>query len=400
MARTPVILSAARTPIGGFGGSLSQIPATQLGALVAKGAIQRSGIKATDVEQVIMGNVLSAGLGQSPARQVALGCGLPVGTNALTVNKVCGSGLKAVMLGAQAILCGDAEVVLCGGMECMSRAPYLLEEGRWGYRIGHGSLVDSMIKDGLWDVYNNFHMGHAAELIAEKYRISRKEADDLALQSYERAIQAQRRGDFREEIIPIEMTQQGKKILMSEDDCPKRLDRDKMATLSPVFKEGGVLTAANSSALSDGAAAVVLASEDRVNELGGSPVARILGYSEAAMAPELFSLAPVEAINKLLKKLELDVTDINLFEINEAFASTCIAIYRELGLDLDKVNVRGGAIALGHPIGASGARILTTLLYALSGHPGAGGSTAGRMRGIASLCIGGGEAVALAVEMM
>src|SRR3989338_1845634 len=400
MARTPVILSAARTPIGGFGGSLSQIPATQLGTIAAKGAIQRSGIKATDVEQVIMGNVLSAGLGQSPARQVALVCGLPVGTNALTVNKVCGSGLKAVMLGAQAILCGDAEVVLCGGMEGMSRAPYLLEEGRWGYRIGHGSLVDSMIKDGLWDVYNNFHMGHAAELIAEKYRISRKEADDLALQSYERAIQAQRRGDFREEIIPIEMTQQGKKILMSEDDCPKRLDRDKMATLSPVFKEGGVLTAANSSALSDGAAAVVLASEDRVNELGGSPVARILGYSEAAMAPELFSLAPVEAINKLLKKLELDVTDINLFEINEAFASTCIAIYRELGLDLDKVNVRGGAIALGRPIGASGARILTTLLYALSGHPGAGGSTAGRMRGIASLCIGGGEAVALAVEMM
>ena len=392
MARTPVILSAARTPIGGFGGSLSQIPATQLGALAAKGAIQRSGIKATDVEQVIMGNVLSAGLGQSPARQVALGCGLPVGANALTVNKVCGSGLKAVMLGAQAILCGDAEVVLCGGMEGMSRAPYLLEEGRWGYRIGHGSLVDSMIKDGLWDVYNNFHMGHAAELIAEKYRISRKEADDLALQSYERAVQAQRRGDFREEIIPIEMTQQDKKILVSEDDCPKRLDRDKMAALSPVFKEGGVLTAANSSALSDGAAAVVLASEDRVKELGVRPMARVLGYAEAAMAPELFSLAPVEAINKLLRKLKLDVTDINLFEVNEAFASTCIAIYRELGLGLDKVNVRGGAIALGHPIGASGARILTTLLYALSGCSGA--------RGIASLCIGGGEAVALAVEMM
>ena len=392
MANIPVILSAARTPIGGFGGSLSQIPATQLGALAARGAIQKSGIKAADVEQVIMGNVLSAGLGQSPARQVALGCGLPVGTNALTVNKVCGSGLKAVMLGAQAILCGDAEVVLCGGMECMSRAPYLLEEGRWGYRIGHGSLVDSMIKDGLWDVYNNFHMGHAAELIAEKYRISRKEADDLALQSYERAVQSQRQGDFREEIIPIEMTHQGKKILVSEDDCPKRLDRDKMAALSPVFKEGGVLTAANSSALSDGAAAVVLATEDRAKELGVRPMARVLGYSEAAMAPELFSLAPVEAINKLLRKLKLDVTDINLFEINEAFASTCIAIYRELGLDLDKVNVRGGAIALGHPIGASGARILTTLLYALSGHPGA--------RGIASLCIGGGEAVALAVEMM
>ncbi|MFN3467270.1 MAG: thiolase family protein [Candidatus Brocadiales bacterium] len=400
MDRTPVILSAARTPIGGFGGSLGQIPATQLGVIAAKGAIQRSGVEATNVEQVIMGNVLSAGLGQAPARQVALGCGLPTGTNALTVNKMCGSGLKAVMLGAQAILCGDAEIMLCGGMEGMSRAPYLLEQGRWGYRIGHGPLVDSMIKDGLWDVYNNFHMGHAAELVAERYRISRKEADDLALQSYERALQAQRQGGFREEIIPIEIAQvsgplqstQGKKTLVAEDECPRRLDRDKMATLSPVFKEGGVLTAANSSALSDGAAAVVLASEDRARGLGLRPMARILGYSEAAMAPELFSLAPVEAINKLLRKLNLDVKDIDLFEINEAFASTCIAIYRELGLDLDKVNVRGGAIALGHPIGASGARILTTLLYALKGRPGS--------QGVASLCIGGGEAVALAVEMM
>ena len=392
MARIPVILSAARSPIGGFGGSLSQIPATQLGAMAAKGAIQRSGIKTTDIEQVIMGNVLSAGLGQAPARQVALGCGLPISTNTLTVNKVCGSGLKAVMLGSQAILCGDAEVVLCGGMESMSRAPYLLEQGRWGYQIGHGSLADSMIKDGLWDVYNNFHMGHAAELIAERYRMSRKEADELALQSYERAIQAQKQGDFKEEIIPIEMTQQGKKILATEDECPRRLDRDKMAAISPVFKEGGVLTAANSSALSDGAAAVILASEDRAKRLGLRPMARILGYSEAAMAPELFSLAPVEAVNKLLRKLNLDVKDINLFEINEAFASTCIAIYRELGLDMDKVNIRGGAIALGHPIGASGARILTTLLHALKGLSGS--------RGIASLCIGGGEAVALAVEMI
>jgi acetyl-CoA C-acetyltransferase len=323
---------------------------------------------------------------------VALGCGLPLGTNALTVNKVCGSGLKAVMLGAQAILCGDSEVVLCGGMESMSRAPYLLEQGRWGYRIGHGGLIDSMVKDGLWDVYNNFHMGHAAELIAERYHISRKEADTLALQSYERAFQAQREGTFREELIPIELNQRGTKILVAEDECPKRLDRDKMPTLPPAFKEGGILTAANSSALSDGAAVVVLASEDWAKASGLKPMARILGYMEAAMAPELFSLAPVEAINKLLKKLNLDLKDINLFEINEAFASTCIAIYKELGLDMDKVNVRGGAIALGHPIGASGARILTTLLHALKGRSGS--------MGIASLCIGGGEAVALAIEII
>ncbi len=392
MVKTPVILSAIRTPIGSFNGSLSQISAPQLGAIAAKGAIQRAGVKTDDVELVIMGNVLSAGLGQAPARQVALGCGIPVDTNALTINKVCGSGLKAVMLGAQAILCGDAEVALCGGMESMSLAPYLLEHGRWGYRIGHGSLVDSMIKDGLWDVYNNFHMGYAAELIAERYRIGRKEADEVALQSYERALQAQKRGDFGEEIVPAETTQSGKKTLITEDECPKRLDRNKMPTLSPVFKEGGILTAANSSALSDGAAAVVLSSEDRARISGLRPIARILGYSEAAMAPELFSLAPVDAISKLLRKLGLGIKDIDLYEINEAFASTCIAIYRELGLSLDRVNVRGGAIALGHPIGASGARILTTLLYALKGLRGS--------KGIASLCIGGGEAVALAVEMI
>jgi acetyl-CoA C-acetyltransferase len=392
MARTPVILSAARTPIGSFAGSLSSIPAPQLGALVAKGAVQRAGIKTTEVEQVIMGNVLPAGLGQAPARQVALGCGLPITTSAVTVNKVCGSGLKAVMLGAQAILCGDAEAVLCGGMESMSRAPYLLEQGRWGYRLGHGPLIDSMIKDGLWDVYNNYHMGQAADLIAERYRISRKEADDLALMSYDRALKAQAQGAFREEIIPIEIDRQGKKVLVAEDECPKRLDKEKMLALPPVFKEGGILTPANSSAISDGAAAGILASEDKTKRSGLKPMARILGYSEAAMAPELFSLAPVEAINKLLRKLNLTVKDIQLFEINEAFASTCIAIYRELGLDLDKVNAKGGAIALGHPIGASGARILTTLLYALKGRAGA--------KGIASLCIGGGEAVALAVEIV
>lgn len=392
MLKTPVILSTARTPIGSFNGSLSQIPATQLGALAAKEAIGRAGLNTAEVEQVIMGNVLTAGLGQAPARQVAFGCGLPNTTSALTVNKVCGSGLKAVMLGAQAILCGDAEVVLSGGMESMSSAPYLLEQGRWGYRMGHGSLVDSMIKDGLWDAYNNFHMGYAAELIAERYGISRKEADDLALQSYERALQTQRLGLFKEEIFPVEAAQLGKRILVTEDECPKRLDTKKMPTLSPAFKEEGVLTAANSSALSDGAAALVLSSEERAKKLGVKPMARILGYSEAATAPELFSLAPVVAINKLLRKLNLGVKDIDLFEINEAFASTCIAIYKELKLSLDKVNVRGGAIALGHPIGASGARILTTLLYALKERH---GST-----GIASLCIGGGEAVALAVEMM
>ncbi len=392
MSKTPVIVSAARTPIGSFNGFLSQIPATQLGVLAARGAIQKAGIKVPDIQQVIMGNVLSAGLGQAPARQVAIGCGLSITTSTLTVNKVCGSGLKAVMLGAQAILCGDAELVLCGGMESMSSAPYLLEQGRTGYHLGHATIVDSMIKDGLWDVYNNFHMGYAAELIAERYRISRKEADELALVSYQRALRSQAEGKFNEEIVPVEINQQGKKVLMTEDECPKRLHREKMLTLPPAFKDGGILTAANSSALSDGAAAVILASEDRAQKLGLKPMAKVLGYSEAGTAPELFSLAPVEAIRKLLHKLNLDIDDINLFEANEAFASTCIAVYRELHLSLDKVNIKGGAIALGHPLGASGARILTTLLYSLKGLKGS--------RGIASLCIGGGEAVAMVIEML
>lgn len=385
------ILSACRTPVGALNGSLGSVPATWLGAIVVREALRRAGVGPEDVDQVIMGNVLSAGVGQAPARQAALGAGLPKSVCTLTVNKVCGSGLKAVMLGAQAIATGEAEVVVAGGMESMSRAPYLLEEARGGYRLGHGQLVDSMIKDGLWDVYNDFHMGTAAEIIVERYGLTREVLDDFTLRSYERALAAQRGGGFKEEIVPVEVAQKDRKtLLVEEDECPRRLDREKMPALPPAFKQGGALTAANSSALSDGAAALVLASEARARGL--RPMARITSQAESATQPELFSLAPIEAVRRVLEKSSLKKEDIDLFEINEAFASTVIAIIKELGLDPEKVNVKGGAIALGHPIGASGARVLTTLLYALRGR--------GAKRGIASLCIGGGEAVAVAVEML
>ncbi|HHT9124253.1 MAG TPA: acetyl-CoA C-acetyltransferase [Candidatus Brocadiia bacterium] len=391
-----VIASAVRTPIGSFNGSLSSIPATKLGSIVIKEAIKRAGIKATEVEQVIMGNVLTAGLGQAPARQAAIGAGLPLSVNALTINKVCGSGLKAVMLAAQAIMTGDAEVIVAGGMESMSRAPYLLEQARTGYRLGDGQIIDSMIKDGLWDVYNNFHMGTAAEIIADKYNLSREALDELALKSYERALNAQKNGGFKEEIIAVEVPQRkGKPIVVNEDEEPKKLDREKMLKLTSSFKEGGKITPANSSSISDGAAALVVMSEDkaiRLRRMGVKPMARIIGQAEFALEPELFSIAPVWAIKEVLEKTGLLISDIDLFEINEAFASTILAIQKELGLDLSKVNVKGGAIALGHPIGASGARILTTLLYAMKHRK--------AKRGIASPCIGGGEAVAIVVEMM
>ncbi len=388
-----IIASAVRTPVGGFNGTLSSIPATKLGSIVIKEAIKRAGIKAREVEQVIMGNVLPAGLGQAPARQAALGAGLPLSVNALTINKVCGSGLKAVMLAAQAIMAGDAEVIVAGGMESMSRAPYLLEQARTGYRLGDGQIIDSMIKDGLWDVYNNFHMGTAAEIIADKYNLSREALDNLALQSYERALSTQKNGGFKEEIVAVEIPQKkGNPVVVNEDEEPKKLDREKMPKLTSCFKEGGKITAANSSSISDGASALVVMSEDKAKDLGIKSMARIIGQAESALEPELFSIAPVGAIKKALDKTGLFIRDIDLFEINEAFASTILAIQKELELDLTKVNVKGGAIALGHPIGASGARILTTLLYAMKHRK--------AKRGVASPCIGGGEAVAVVVEMI
>ena len=377
-----VIASAVRTPVGCFNGGLSSISATRFGSIVIAEAIKRAGIKPADVDEVIMGNVLSAGLGQSPARQASIGAGLPYTTNCLTVNKVCGSGLKAVLLASQSIALGDAEIVIAGGMESMSRAPYLLEKARFGYRMGDGNIIDSMIKDGLWDVYNNIHMGSCAEIVADKYNIDRDEQDRYALQSYQRAIEAQKKGYFTEEIIPVDN--------IAIDEEPNRHDLSKLKPLSPVFKEGGGTTAGNSSKISDGAAAVVVMSGDKARELGIKPMAKIIAHASQGVKPEMFSISPVGAIKKILKKTGLTLNDIDLFEINEAFAASILAVIRELDLDEDRLNIHGGAIAIGHPIGASGARILTTLLYAMKRKK--------AKRGIAAICIGGGEAVAMLVE--
>ena len=382
MMKDIVIVSAVRTPVGSFNGGLSSVPATRLGSIVIDEAIKRAGIKPTDVDEVIMGNVLSAGLGQSPARQASIGAGLPYTTNCLTANKVCGSGLKAVMIASQSITLGDAEIIVAGGMESMSRAPYLLDKARFGYRMGNGDIVDSMIKDGLWDVYNNIHMGSCAEIVADKYRIDRNEQDRYALQSYQRAIEAQNNGYYTEEIIPID------NIVMDEE--PNRHDLSKLKTLSPVFKEGGRVTAGNSSKISDGAAAVIVMSGEKARELKIMPMAKIITHASQGVEPEMFSIAPAGAIKKILKKTGLTLNDIDLFEINEAFSASILSVIKELNLDEAKLNIHGGAIAIGHPIGASGARILTTLLYAMK--------RKNAKRGIAAICIGGGEAVAMLVE--
>ncbi|OGV99227.1 MAG: acetyl-CoA acetyltransferase [Nitrospinae bacterium RIFCSPLOWO2_02_FULL_39_110] len=382
-----VIVSAVRTPVGCFNGVLSSIPATRLGSVVITEAIKRSGIKPTDVDEVIMGNVLSASLGQAPARQASLGAGLPYTTNCLTINKVCGSGLKAVMLASQSIALGDAEIIVAGGMESMSRAPYLMEKARFGYRMGDGNIIDSMIKDGLWDVYNNIHMGSCAEVVAERYNISRDELDRYALQSYQRAIEAQKKGYFTDEIVSI-TNSAGQGITADEE--PARHNLSKLKTLSPVFKEGGRITAGNSSKISDGAAAVVMMSGDKARELKIRPMAKGIAYASQGVEPEMFSIAPAGAIKKILKKTGLTLNDIDLFEINEAFATSILAVIKELNLDEGRLNVHGGAIAIGHPIGASGARILTTLLYAMKRKK--------AKRGIAAICIGGGEALAMLVE--
>jgi acetyl-CoA C-acetyltransferase len=386
-----VIVSAVRTPVGSFNSSLSSLPATKLGSIVIAEALRRANLSGKEVDEVMMGNVLSAGLGQAPARQASLQAGLPKSVACTTINKVCGSGLKAVMLAAQAIRLGEADVVVAGGMESMSNAPYLLEKGRSGYRMGHGVLVDSLIKDGLWDVYNDFHMGSAAELCAEKFKISRTEQDEYAITSYERARSAQQQGDFKKEIVPVSVPHgKGEGQRVEEDEEIKQFDLEKLKTLKPAFQEGGTVTAGNASSISDGAAAQVVMAQEKALELRLRPLIRIVGYITSAREPEWFTLAPAEAISALLCKCGCGLADIDLFEINEAFAASSIALNRELGLDPQRVNVRGGAIALGHPIGASGARILTTLIHALI--------DLDKKRGIAALCIGGGEAVAMMVE--
>ncbi len=389
--REVVIVGAARTPVGSFLGALSALSAPQLGATAIREALRRAGVAPDDVDEVIMGNVLQAGVGQAPARQAALFAGLPTKVECLTINKVCGSGLKAVMLAEQAIALGDAEIIVAGGMESMSNAPYLLERARTGYRLGHGDVVDSMIKDGLWDVYNNFHMGNAGELCARRLEISREEQDEYAAESYRRARRAQEQGLLAEEIVPVEVPQAKKgTILVTEDEEPKRVDFEKMKTLKPAFEPEGTITPANASKINDGAAAVVLMTRERAEAMGIPPLARIVGAVAAARRPEEFTVAPVDAIQKVLRKTGLALSEIDLFEINEAFAVVALAAIRMLELDPKKVNVNGGAVAFGHPIGASGARLLTTLLYEMKRRQ--------ARRGLVTLCIGGGEAVAMVVE--
>ncbi|HAL55953.1 MAG TPA: acetyl-CoA C-acetyltransferase [Bacteroidetes bacterium] len=386
-----VIVSACRTPIGTFMGGLSPLSAPKLGAIAIEEAIRRAGIQKTDVQEVILGNVLVAGEGQAPARQAALFAGLPVSVECMTINKVCGSGLKAVMLATQAIRLGDADVIVAGGMESMSNTPYLLEKGREGYRLGHGKVLDSMIRDGLWDVYNDFHMGNAAEICAKECNIPRDAQDEFAVLSYTRAQRAWEEGRFKEEVFPVTIPGRQGDTIIDKDEEPFKANFEKMKKLKPAFQQDGTVTAANASKINDGAAAVIVMSEARAAASGLKPIARIIEYASAAKKPEWFTTAPVDAITKVLSKSNLKKEEIDLFEINEAFAVVALAVNKSLGLDLNLVNVNGGAVALGHPIGASGSRILVTLLHALKQN--------NKKRGLAAICIGGGEASAMIVEM-
>ena len=391
MTNEVFITGAVRTPIGTFGGAFEPIPAPALGGIAARAAVGRAAIAPDQIDEVIFGNVVSAGLGQNVARQVAIGAGFGPGIPATSVNKVCGSGLKAVMLGAQAIKSGDASVIVSGGTENMSRAPYLLEKARTGYRMGNGEIVDSMIRDGLWDIYNNVHMGICGDRCAEKYGFNREQQDDYAVASFTRAINAIKKGAFAAEIQSVPVRVGKETVVVAEDENPKKFNEDKLRKLKAAFGDKGTVTAGNASSINDGAAAVVVISGPKASELGIKPEAKILGYTNFAREPEWFTLAPIGAIDKLLKKLSLKVSDIDLFEINEAFSVVPMAAMRELGIPHEKLNVNGGAVALGHPIGASGARTLVTLINALKQR--------GGKLGINSLCIGGGMGVAMAIEL-
>lgn len=389
--RQVVIAGGKRTPVGAFQGSLATVPATRLGATAIQAALEVSGVSGDSVDEVIMGNVLSAGQGQAPARQAALYAGLPKSVECLTINKMCGSGLKAVMLASQAIQCGDAEVIVAGGMESMSLSPFLIPRARTGLQLGHTELEDSIITDGLWDVYNDKHMGSCAETCVRKYQFTREEQDEFARESYTRAQNAQRDGIFSKEIVPVEIKdRKGNLSEVAEDDEPQRANFEKMTKIRPAFEKDGTVTAANASKINDGAAAVVMMSAEKAADLGVKTVARIVAQASFSQEPEWFTTAPVRAIRKVLDKSGLTVDDINLFEINEAFAAVTMAAEKDLGLDHDKVNIHGGAVALGHPIGASGARILVTLLNAMESRK--------AKLGLATLCIGGGEASAVIVE--
>ena len=385
-----VIASAVRTPIGDFNGTLRDISAVELGAIVIAEAVRRAGIHKEDVDEVIMGNVLPAGLGQNPARQAMLRAGMPVEAAAITVNKVCGSGLKAVMLAAQAIAAGDADIIVAGGMESMNQAPYYLEKARFGYRMGNAPIIDGMIRDGVWDVMSDFHMGAAAEISTSKYAVSRHDMDAFAFMSIERAIASIREGRFTEEIVPVAVPKKkGAPLLFSIDEVPRSITMEVLAKLKPAFKKDGSVTAGNASKISDGAAALVIMSRQRARSLNITPLATIGAQGSAGMELEDVLITPMKSIPKVLKKAGFSIDAIDLHEINEAFATTTLAIARELGIPLEKLNVNGGAVALGHPIGASGARVLVTLLHAMKQR--------NAKTGMASLCLGGAEAVSLVV---
>ena len=391
--RDVVIVSACRTAIGDFAGSLSAISATDLGALVIKEAVRRAGINKEDIDEVIMGSVLPHGLGQNPARQTMIRAGLPWEVGAITVNKVCGSGLKAVMLAAQAIQCEDADVIVAGGQENMNLCPYMLEKARTGYRMNNGSLIDGMVHDGLWDHVNDFHMGISAELVSEKYGVSREDSDAFALNSYEKAWKAIEEGKFKDEIVPVEVpARRGDPILFDTDEIPLRSPKtsaERLAKLRPAFKKEGLVTAGNASKISDGASALVVMSKEKAQDLGCKPMVRVGAQGAAGIDMKYVLVAPILSIPKVLAKDNLRIEDVELHEINEAFSTSSVAINRELGINDEIVNVHGGSVALGHPIGASGARVLTTLIYAMKDR--------GAKVGEASLCLGGGEAVTLIV---
>ena len=386
-----VIVSATRTPVGKFGGGLKDLNATKIGAVAVREAVRRAKIEPKTVEECIMGNVLSAGLGQNPARQAALWGGLTDEVAALTINKVCGSGLKAVMLAADSILAGKQKVVVAGGMESMTNAPYLLEKARFGYKLFDSSLVDAMVRDGLWDVFNNFHMGNTGEIVAQRHNVTREQADKFSLWSHQKAVRAIKSGAFKDEIVHVELPSKKDVAIFSLDEGPREdTTMEVLAKLKPVFRNDGILTAGNSSSINDGASALVVMDSDHASEVGARPLVKIIDYVTTGVKPELLMEAPISAVQKLLQRNNLQVKDVDLFEHNEAFSTASVATMKALGIPEDKFNVNGGAVALGHPIGASGARVLTTLIYAMRAK--------GAKRGVATLCLGGGNAVAVLVE--
>jgi len=387
-----VIVSGVRTAQGKFDGSLKGFSAPQLGGIAIKEAVKRAGIKPTDVNEVIMGNVVSAGLNQNVARQASIAAGIPYESGALHVDKVCGSSLKAVILASQAIRCEDAEIVVAGGMESMTNCPYLLDKARFGYRLFDGKIIDSMVSDGLWDVYNKFHMGMTGEIVAEKYKVTREDCDRFSAGSHEKAAKATEEGRFKDEIVTIEIKQKkGDPIIFDKDEgIRKDSNFENLQKLKPVFKEGGIITAGNASQISDGASAVVVMSKDKAKKLGIKPLATIKGYNTVGVKPEFVMEAPVPGVKALLKKMNLTIDDIDLVEHNEAFSSASVALMKEVGIPKDKFNIHGGAIALGHPIGSSGCRILVTLMHSMKHY--------NKHRGLATICLGGGHAVSMIIE--